>query len=70
MSDTVLIPRIKTREPESAEPDRPDAAVGRFGLSARWRSRLPLAAVLMVQASIAVTLTNTAFVDEACYLFS
>jgi 4-amino-4-deoxy-L-arabinose transferase-like glycosyltransferase len=70
MSDAVLIPRIKERESESAELVKPDAARGRFGLSARWRSRLPLAAVLIAQASIAVTLTNTAFVDEACYLFS
>ena len=70
MSETVLIPRIKAPEPQAGEPTDHDGVRSRFGLSARWRGRLPLAAVLVAQASLAMSLTNSAFVDEACYLFS
>lgn len=70
MSETVLIPRIKATETQAGESDQRGAGGGRFGLSARRRGRLPLAAVLVTQACIALTLTNSVFVDEACYLFS
>ena len=73
MSETVVIPRIKTGAPGAGEPaqeGRPDGARGRFRLSARQRGRLPLAAILIVQASIALTLSNSIFIDEGCYLFS
>ncbi len=70
MSETVLIPRIKAHEPQAGEPTARDGVRGRIGLSARSRARLPLAVVLIAQASIAMSLANSAFVDEACYLFS
>lgn len=77
MSETVVIPRIKAAPAQAAgdkqqqQPEKPDGgARKRFGLSARWRGRLPLAAILAAQASIALTLSNSAFVDEGCYLFS
>ena len=70
MSETVVLPRIKGigPQPETAEPAA--GAGRRFGLSPRQRGRLPLAIVLLAQAAIALTLRNSAFVDEGCYLFS
>lgn len=73
MSETIIIPRIKTGELSAGEPaqaGKPDGAHSRFRLSARQRGRLPLVAILIVQASIALSLSNSIFIDEGCYLFS
>jgi 4-amino-4-deoxy-L-arabinose transferase-like glycosyltransferase len=66
MSETVALPRIRVGEPR-------DEAVptGRiFGLYEQWRVHVPLLFVLVAQSCIALTLSNSAFIDEGCYLFS
>jgi 4-amino-4-deoxy-L-arabinose transferase-like glycosyltransferase len=70
MSETVVIPRIGAAPPRPEGSAEGAAPRRRFGLGPRWRGRLPLAVVLAAQASVALTLTNSAFVDEGCYLFS
>jgi hypothetical protein len=70
MSETVVLPRIKGPGPQAAAPEPESRAGKRFGLTARQRGRLPLAAILAAQAGIALSLGNSAFVDEGCYLFS
>ncbi|MBR7839123.1 hypothetical protein KDL01_38025 [Actinospica durhamensis] len=69
MSETVVLPRIRPlTSPEAPDPE--PARGSRFGISRRWWGRMPLAAVLAAQAGIALSLGDSAFVDEACYLFS
>jgi hypothetical protein len=66
MSETVALPRIRVGEPR-------DEAVPEGRLIAfyeRWRVHVPLLFVLVAQACVALTLSNSIFIDEGCYLFA
>ena len=66
MSETVALPRIRVGEPrDEAVPS--DRIVEFYE---RQRVHVPLLFVLVAQSCIALTLNNSAFIDEGCYLFA
>ncbi|HEX8629923.1 MAG TPA: glycosyltransferase family 39 protein [Catenuloplanes sp.] len=67
---TVMLPRTDIEallDAQRRDDHAPESAPTRWPA---WRSRLPLACVLLAQAVLALRLSNTAFIDEAAYLYA
>lgn len=69
VSETVVLPRARIAEGASRGSSVPVEA-GRAGGWRGWLGHWPLLLILCVQAGLALRLANTAFLDEATYLYS